>query len=390
MSGNSGAGSKDDSSSSRQEAKATSGEGSRQQAEQEASGQLDRMEAAIAQLGERLNNRLGKMDSRLNQMDNRLGQMDKKLGHAIEAAWRSTIVAQEGMVASQPMLINSIDRLADFIGTSLLKDLTQRTDLAHALAKHLIEDKTADKMLGRMAQDILSIDSHSSSAMLRHMRNAYSQHSFGAPNMQPTDKAHAIGKFIGELNRHPYDHHKALMRTLLRIKDLFELPTQESQVAALLGTQGAGMCMAVFAAQQLLTSQCDQAKGAGRSAHAHEAVAAISAAGLCSQQPVHKFNNIYVGQHAVEMDVRGNIMMRDGSAMVWVGEIKSSVKQFGAGLQQLALRLALFEWALRTARPDLLSVTKTGKLYLPQYEAESVAPLYEVVPTGHLFMVVGI
>uniref|UniRef100_A0A7S0WR33 Uncharacterized protein n=1 Tax=Chlamydomonas leiostraca TaxID=1034604 RepID=A0A7S0WR33_9CHLO len=283
--------------------------------------------------------------------------------------------------------------LADFIGTCLLKDLSQRADLGRALARHLIEDQTADKMLGRMAQDIQSIDPHTPDATLRNLVQAYALHSFGAPNMLATERAHAIGSFVDALQQYPSsDQYKTLAKTLVRVKDLLGQPTRESQVVALLSRQGAGVCMAVFAAQQLLTSQGEQAMDSGPSAHAHEAAVAIRAAALPSTRPISQYADIYVGHHVVEIDVRGDITMRDGSgsAMVWVGDIKSSASQLGAGLQRLALRLTLLEWALRTVRPDLQSVFKTGKLYLPQCEAEDVGPLHEVVPTDHLFMVVGI
>ena len=72
-----------------------------------------------------------------------------------------------------------------------------------------------------------------------------------------------------------------------------------------------------------------------------------------------------------------------------MGEFKSSAKAYGVAKDQLRLRLALFEWAVKTVRPKTITVIKTGKIYMPRREAKQCEKGSEMVG-GILFMVVGL
>ena len=55
---------------------------------------------------------------------------------------------------------------------------------------------------------------------------------------------------------------------------------------------------------------------------------------------------------------------------------------------RLRRRLALLEWALRTVQPNLLSLSKTGKVYLPLSEQRKCRP--DSMAGGTLIMTVGL
>ena len=69
----------------------------------------------------------------------------------------------------------------------------------------------------------------------------------------------------------------------------------------------------------------------------------------------------------------------NGTANIWVGEVKSSANLYGKAKEQLLLRLSLLEWAVETVyhvlphRSSKLSiVTKTGKVFMPSEEARGL------------------
>lgn len=56
------------------------------------------------------------------------------------------------------------------------------------------------------------------------------------------------------------------------------------------------------------------------------------------------------------------------TASIWVGEFKGSGNGYRGAKAQLITRLKLLEWALRVLNPNLKSIAKTGKVYMPRAE----------------------